>query len=329
MNSHSLSPVEGDPRAYIDRTREREKFLAMFPPAPPAPHRVMQIFAPSGSGKSGLLRLFRDYCGNEVDARSVLIDLRIDDDQAPLTVLDIATAIRDAIAFDREFGEFERLTEAMEIEDHAVFFAEAATRSTVVNANVYIKQVQNSPITAMNVHTGAGRDGPFTSAQKDVATRRCVEAFGSELRALVATTPVLIAIDHWERGPRELLDWIQRDLVRAEMAASESSRLRLVVAGQPRSAEWPLGLEDQQFRREFASLAAFDAAVSRHPKLSAFKEEELTAFLELYGLERTNPRFDDALSMMRTLAEGAEYNPQVLINILKFAQNLKPVEDPE
>ena len=28
MNSHSLSPVEGDPRAYIDRTREREKFLA-------------------------------------------------------------------------------------------------------------------------------------------------------------------------------------------------------------------------------------------------------------------------------------------------------------
>ena len=202
----------------------------------------MQIFAPSGSGKSGLLRLFRDYCGNEVDARSVLIDLRIDDDQAPLTVLDIATAIRDAIAFDREFGEFERLTEAMEIEDHAVFFAEAATRSTVVNANVYIKQVQNSPITAMNVHTGAGRDGPFTSAQKDVATRRCVEAFGSELRALVATTPVLIAIDHWERGPRELLDWIQRDLVRAEMAASESSRLRLVVAGQPRSAEWPLGV---------------------------------------------------------------------------------------
>lgn len=322
MTDGAVGPMEADPRAYIDRTVEREKFLAMFPPEPLGTHRIMQIFAPSGSGKSGLLRLFRDYCGNEVDARSVLIDLRIDDNQAPLTVLDIARAIQDAIAYGAEFAEFTRLTDALEVEDREVFFGKREPSVHIYKANTYVSHVQGTTVTGMQNMPAEQGPLPFNSGERDVATRRCLDAFGKELGALVATTPVLIAVDHWERGPRELQEWVQRQLIRTEIGGAESSRLRLVIAGQPRTPDWPLGLVDGQFKHEFATAVAFEAAVSRHPTLSAFKEEELASFLELYGLPRAHPRFQDALTMMRILAEGAEYNPQVLLNNIRFAQSL-------
>lgn len=321
--SGTSGPIETNPRAYIDRTVEREKFLAMFPPAPLSPHRIMQIFAPSGSGKSGLLRLFRDYCGNEVEARSVLIDLRIDDSQAPLTVFDIAKAIQAAIAYGTEFAEFARLTDAFEVEDRAVFFGTREPTVNIYNANTYVSHVQGTTVTGMQNQPAERGPLPFNSGERDVATRRCLEAFGKELHVLVAATPVLIAIDHWERGPKEIHEWVQRDLIRGEIAPEESSRLRLVIAGQPLSPDAPLGLVDGQFKHEFVSSAGFEAAVSRHPTLSAFKEEELASFLELYGLPRTHRRFQDALAMMRILAEGAEYNPQVLLNNIRFAQSLQ------
>src|SRR5687768_10836993 len=77
------------PETLIDRTEERKVFRSMFTPG--SMLRIMKVAVPSGGGKSGLLKVFRDYCVlGTVTARAVLVDFADNRGNEALTPLDVA-----------------------------------------------------------------------------------------------------------------------------------------------------------------------------------------------------------------------------------------------
>jgi hypothetical protein len=294
--------VKITPETFIDRSQERTIFRSMFAADTDAGLRVMQISVPSGGGKSGLLKIFFEFCRlGEVEARPVLVDFKIMGDS--VIALDVAVLVQETLerGAPKAFERFAKIHDDYRVERRQSFFPVTTPRSITVNQTG--SDLKNTTMTAVTL---TNEVSPFTPAEHAVAQAKCLQVFGEELQELLASTDVLVIVDHWEQAPPEVKEWLRGQLVRDGIATIEGgpahARLRVVVAGQPLNERQPSGLDQHEFLDWFPRPVEYKATVSVHESLSSFADEDVKSFMELYGMSEKHPDFPTVFPNVRLLA---------------------------
>jgi hypothetical protein len=291
------------PETLIDRTEERKVFRSMFTPG--SMLRIMKVAVPSGGGKSGLLKVFRDYCVlGTVTARAVLVDFADNRGNEALTPLDVARRIQSELtrysrsAFDR-FATFDA---AFRVEQREFFWP---NQPLTIHSTNEVSHLANTQYIGTQILPN--KKTPFEPNERLEAQRECLSAFVDDLTALLDSTDVLLIFDTWEKCPTEVQDWIRQtfvcDLIAANGQGPAASRLRLVLAGRPR-AEVAGGFEvGERLDWGLMDPAGYTAAVSELDRLSSFEDDEVRLFLSLYGIDEGHARFAEIRLSIKLLTD--------------------------
>lgn len=280
-----------NPDLLVDRRPEQDLFTEIV--TNQSQVRVLVFAVPSGRGKSSLMqRLNRNCQTMSPPTLSALIHVKKPEAKYDIkTAYDLAGAIVEELCEEDEaaayFEHFMDLQRAYMGGDREAFgFAENRTSNTY-NVKARVQGLTDSNVTAVNI-TPSPPDDAFNDEQRKFAEKKCVNAFLDDISRVIDGTPTAILIDGWDGCDLELRWWVHKNLVKPHIAEAEGgpseSKLHLVVAGLPFSADCPTGISDTEFSAFFDGLA-YAKHVLRWTSFSRIEEceDDVSAFMQCYG----------------------------------------------